>query len=265
MAYERELEVALEAAQQGTAVVLEHYARFDVIPDARADITTAADYEAQEAVLQHLHRCFPADALRAEEKTATLADAPDTGKRMWIVDPIDGTRGFARKNGEFSVMVALVVEGVAVVGVVQEPARGQRTYAALGSGCWRQDDDTAPARCRVTTTRTLAAATLIQSHSREPSLPVQRLRPGRVVECYSAGVKMARVARGEADLYVNTYPSFGDWDICAGHILVTEAGGRATGLKGEELVYGRPGAKQDHGLLADNGVLHELVLAGMRG
>jgi 3'-phosphoadenosine 5'-phosphosulfate (PAPS) 3'-phosphatase len=91
------------------------------------------------------------------------------------------------------------------------------------------------------------------------------LRTARVVETYSAGVKLARVARGEADLYVNTYPSFHDWDICAGHILVEEAGGKVTGLAGEEIQYGLPGAGQSRGLLATNGVLHEAALERLKG
>ena len=106
MPYERELEAALEAAERAGRAVLEQYARFEVIPDAPASITTAADHEAQEIILGHLHQVFPQDALCAEETTVTLAQAVCTGSRLWIVDPIDGTRGFARKNGEFSLMIA---------------------------------------------------------------------------------------------------------------------------------------------------------------
>ena len=90
------------------------------------------------------------------------------------------------------------------------------------------------------------------------------LRPARVIESYSAGIKLALVARGEADLYLNTYDTYHDWDICAGQILVEEAGGRVTNLLGQEPRYGLPGAVQRHGLLATNGVLHEAALAALR-
>ena len=76
-----------------------------------------------------------------------------------------------------------------------------------------------------------------------------------MIETYSAGVKLARVARGEADVYINTYAEFHDWDIAAGHILVEEAGGQATGLAGETLRYGEPGAWQRRGLIAANPAL----------
>ena len=92
---------------------------------------------------------------------------------------------------------------------------------------------------------------------------MQALNPARVIESYSAGIKLALVARGEADIYLNTYDAFHDWDICAGHILVTEAGGQVTGIKGQELQYGLPGAWQKDGLLATNGKLHAAAVAKM--
>jgi 3'(2'), 5'-bisphosphate nucleotidase len=268
MNHQPELKAALAAARQAGALILEHYERFERIPDARADISTAADRESQEIILTHLHTVFPDDALCAEEATSSLTGVAGTGSRLWIVDPIDGTRGFAKKNGEFSVMIGFVDQGALAVGVVLEPALGRVTYAVRGGGCWSQDGDAAnPAPCRVSTTATLARATLVQSHSRspkEPSWSARALEPARVVETYSAGVKLARVARGEADLYANTYQNFHDWDICAGHLLVTEAGGTVTGLAGEEIRYGLPGAWQRHGLLATNRLLHEAALGRLK-
>ena len=93
----------------------------------------------------------------------------------------------------------------------------------------------------------------------------QAIRPGRVVETYSAGVKLALVARGEVDLYVNDYTRFHDWDIAAGHLLVTEAGGGVTGLHGEELQYGLPEAWQRFGLLGSNGLVHAEALKRLEG
>jgi 3'(2'), 5'-bisphosphate nucleotidase len=268
MPYERELEVALEAARKAGSLILEHYQRFERIANARADISTDADRESQETILQHLRSAFPDDAFCAEEATPTLAAAAHTGPRLWIIDPIDGTRGFAKKNGEFSVMVGFVEQGTIAVGVVLEPALGRLTYAVRGNGCWTHDSNQeSPRRCQVSPTATLDHATLIQSHSRspeEPSWPARVLRTARVVETYSAGVKLARVARGEADLYVNTYPCFHDWDVCAGHILVEEAGGKVTGLAGEELRYGLPGAEQRHGLLGSNGLLHDSAVERLK-
>ena len=215
-----------------------------------------------------LHRHFGGDALCAEEQTDALIGVPSTGARLWVVDPIDGTRGFAQKNGEFSVMIGFVEDGVVAVGVVLEPAAGRLTYAVRGGGCWRQDgDESVPSPCTVSDVTTMAAATLTQSRSRpgQTTQAVRDLRPAKVYETHSAGVKLARVARGEADVYVNFYAEFHDWDICAGHLLVEEAGGAVTGLAEQELVYGTPGAWQRHGLLATNGHLHGEALFMLGG
>jgi 3'(2'), 5'-bisphosphate nucleotidase len=265
--FQRELDTALDAATEAGRVILDQYERFDAIPDARADISTQADRDAQEVILQILHRAFPNDTLRAEEKTPSLADAPSTAPRCWIVDPIDGTRGFAKKNGEFSVMVALLEAQHIVVGVVLEPVANRLTFATKGGGCWQRVGRSGPAtRCQVRQTKTLADSILVQSHSRSPGRQtalVAALAPGRVLETYSAGVKLALVARGEADLYLNTYVHFNDWDICAGQILVEEAGGKVTGLLGEPIRYGAA-TGQRSGLLASNLVLHDAALAAMR-
>ncbi len=134
--------------------------------------------------------------------------------------------------------------------------------------CWRRDSDASVVQpCRVTNLSKLSEVTLTQSHSRRrdpPSRQLKALQPARVVETYSAGIKLALVARGEVDLYLNTYDSCRDWDICAGQILVEEAGGRVTNLLGQEPRYGLPGAVQLHGLLASNGALHEAALAALK-
>jgi 3'(2'), 5'-bisphosphate nucleotidase len=265
--YERELQTALEAAQRAGQELKSRYQHFQKIADAPADISTDADRASQEIILSLVRSAFPEDALCAEEQTATLAGAKQTGPRLWIVDPIDGTRGFARKNGEFSVMVAFVEEGRIALGVVLEPAFNRLTYAVRGGGCWRRDGAEPDAtRCRVSAVADLASAALIQSHSREPgtrSRWVEALKPAQVIESYSAGIKLARLARGEADLYLNTYENFHDWDICAGHILVEEAGGKVTGLKGQVLRYGQEGAWQRDGLLGTNGLVHEAAVAAI--
>jgi 3'(2'), 5'-bisphosphate nucleotidase len=267
MPYQTELTAALDAAEQARRVVLSAYENFLRIADAPADIHTEADRQSQEVILQHLHRTFPGDALCAEESSPTLAAASNAGPRLWIVDPIDGTRGFARKNGEFSVMIAFVEQGRIAVGVVGEPARQRLTYATRGGGCWRRDGEEPAIRCRVSETSDLRASALVQSRSRDPGVPsgqVEALQPARVIEVYSAGLKLALVARGEGDVYVNRYLAFHDWDIAAGQVLVEEAGGTVTGLRGEELRYGTEGAWQRSGLLASNGRLHAAALERLR-
>ncbi len=257
-----ELTAAREAAAVAGRVILNLYESFDRIADAPASISTQADRDSQDAILRYLSTRFPGDAYRAEEKTALLTDLVPHGPRLWVIDPIDGTRGFAKKNGEFSVMIALCVGGKPVVGVVSEPAKGRTTYAARGAGCWR-DDGNGVAPTRVSHTASLSAATLTQSHTkpdRGPQKAVIALAPSRIVETYSAGIKLALVARGEADLYPCDYDALNDWDLAAGHILVEEAGGRVTDMRGRSITYGAEVPTPPFGILATNGVLHYAVL-----
>jgi 3'(2'), 5'-bisphosphate nucleotidase len=163
-------------------------------------------------------------------------------------------------------MIGFVLNGMVTVGVVLEPESDRLTFALRGGGCWRQESGDATQPCHVSVRTELNAATLTQSHSKTgmPSGPARILAPARIIEKYSAGLKLALVARGEVDVYVNTYTAFHDWDICAGHLLVEEAGGMVSGLAGQTLRYGLAGAWQRHGLLATNGVLHEAALARLR-
>jgi 3'(2'), 5'-bisphosphate nucleotidase len=215
-------------------------------------------------ILDALANQFPTDAFRAEEATPALDRLASTGRRMWVIDPIDGTRGFAKKNGEFSVMIALVEACEVLVGVVLEPAKGRVTYAARDFGCWRRDGDDVPERVQVSANVDPDRLALTQSHTkldRGPTAAVRKLNPLSVVETYSAGVKLAQVARGEADVYSCEYDAMNDWDIAAGDILVREAGGHVTTNDGGPLYYGRPQPLQTGGLLATNGHVHEAVIA----
>src|SRR5262245_30890714 len=156
MAHEKELEVTLDAITRAGRLILDAYAVFEAIPNARADISTEADRESQELILRTLQSAFPDDAYCAEEQTPALAGRETTGRRLWIIDPIDGTRGFAQKNGEFSVMIGFVEEGELAVGAVLEPAWGRLTYARRGEGCWRRDEGGKEERCRVSATAELS-------------------------------------------------------------------------------------------------------------
>ncbi len=266
MAFEEELRAAREAASRASDLLRCEYESFVAIPDAPVTISTHADKASQELILAFLHDRFPADGLCAEESTPAFDALPKGGPRAWVVDPIDGTRGFAKKVGQFSVMIGFLHEGQPVVGVVAEPAQHRTTFASLGGGCWTHTADATPTRC-VVSARGFDELVLVQSWAKTgmSPKPVRALRPVRVVETYSGGVKLAAVARGEADVYANTYGTFADWDVCAGHLLVTEAGGTVTDLAGDAVAYQRDDFKQTRGLLATNGVIHAEVVVRLKG
>jgi 3'(2'), 5'-bisphosphate nucleotidase len=261
MPWDKELNVALQVAEEVAERIRQEYQAFVAIPDAPADISTPVDRLAQELILERLHHHFPQDALCAEENIQGFEAVARHGVRTWVVDPIDGTRGFARKNGQFSVMIGLLFEGAPVVGVVAEPASHRITFARQGGGCWTYVGDATATRCQVSR-RTIDECILVQSWSRPGSISraATLLEPKHVQQTYSGGVKLACVARGEADVYANTYETFHDWDICAGHLLVTEAGGCVSDLFGQPIVYQAADFAQRRGLLATNGLCHAQAL-----
>jgi 3'(2'), 5'-bisphosphate nucleotidase len=265
MPWDKELTIALKVAEEVAERLRQEYQAFTAIPDAPADISTPVDRLAQELILERLHRHFPHDALCAEEKISGFETVAQRGPRTWVVDPIDGTRGFARKNGQFSVMIGLLVEGMPVVGVVAEPAQNRITFARQGGGCWTYVGDATAIRCQVSR-RPYAECILVQSWAKPGQLSraAALLTPKHIQETYSGGVKLARVARGEADIYANTYETFHDWDICAGHLLVIEAGGTVSDLFGQPLVYQADDFAQRRGLLATNGLCHAEALERLR-
>jgi 3'(2'), 5'-bisphosphate nucleotidase len=259
--YDGELIAALEAAGQASELIRREYESFVEIPDAPASISTYVDKASQELILRFLHEHFPKDALCAEEAIPDFEGVPKSGTRTWVVDPIDGTRGFAKKVGQFSVMIGLLVDKKPVVGVVAEPVQNRMTYARLGGGCWSHVGEGTALACRVSTHQS-DRLVLVQSWSKPGQLskPVAALKPKKVIETYSGGVKMAMVARGDADVYANTYETFYDWDICAGHILVSEAGGIVTDLAGNPIAYQAADFSQRKGLLATSSPIHAEIV-----
>ena len=262
--HRRELELTLDAVRRAGEEILRRYASFERIEDAPADISTEADRASQELILDAIHRAFPDDGLCAEEASERFDTQAGGAERFWVVDPIDGTRGFARKNGEFSVMVALVEGGEPVVGVVHEPAADRVTYAVAGAGCSvREPSGAEPRPCGVSATEgapRVLAMSRSQGAEGEREL-LEALGAERAVQTYSAGIKLAQVARGEADLYLGDYLTLRDWDVAAGHVLVTEAGGRVTNVDGEAIRYDGSGASlRGRGLVASNGAVHPATL-----
>ena len=270
--YAHELDVALDVIRRAGDEILRRYRSFERVEDAPADITTDADRASQELILDALHEEFPGDGMCAEEASERFATEAADAERFWVVDPIDGTRGFARKNDEFSVMIALVDAGRPVVGAVLEPALDRLTYAVEGGGCRVVPGAAAePLPCVVSGGRPGVGGALsvprvmTMSRSRGEG-GAQRLLEAfgaeRALQTYSAGIKLAQVARGEADLYLGDYLTLHDWDVAAGHVLVTEAGGQVTNVEGVQITYDGSGESlRGKGLVASNGAVHPAALS----
>lgn len=250
MAQDALLEVALRAAIAGGEAVMRVYADpFEVTHKEDKTPVTEADLASERVIVAMLAEAFPEIPVVSEE-TVPEAGFESPADRFWLVDPLDGTREFVAKSGEFAVLIGLVEHGVPVLGIVHGPAIGV-TYTAHGPGtARRRKGEGAWERIR---SRAAAAAGVVVVHSRshENSRRLAEYFEGRPVlartQCGSA-LKFGVLAAGEADFY----PRFGttmEWDTAAGQAVLEAAGGHVFGLDGKRLHYGKPGLK-NNGFLA---------------
>jgi len=263
------LEKLLAAAREAAAVVMRVYAESDVGVELKGpnDPVTRADKEANALLVARLQRDFPGVPIVAEESAPSSFEGYGDAPAALFVDPVDGTREFIAKNGEFAVMIGFAEAGVPTAGVIDCPATGEVFAGAHGLGAFRQEGG-ARAPIHVAPTTDLARCRCAVSRFRRSAsveARLARLGVRELVPVGSAGVKGARVAAGVLEIYA--HPSSGPvklWDACAPDAVVREAGGIFTDGEGRPFDYRGPLA-QGRGTLAANPTLHAEALRRMRG
>ncbi|CAN90827.1 MULTISPECIES: 3'(2'),5'-bisphosphate nucleotidase CysQ family protein [Sorangium] len=267
---DRELDEIVRIARAAAAIVMDVYATpFAVEMKGPGDPVTRADREANALICSALEAAFPGEAILAEESVPTGDElASRLGKeRVFFVDPLDGTREFADRNGEFAVMIGLAVRGRAALGVVVMPTTGEALAGRAGGAAFLEARDGSRRPLRVSAVSAPADATLIVSRSHRPKEIeplLARLGISKVVPCGSVGVKIARIATGEVDLYVHGGGGAKLWDSCAPEAVLLGAGGSFTDLSGAPIDYNGPGLKLGRGIIASNGALQAAVVAAAR-
>lgn len=201
---------------------------------------TAADMAAHKIILQRLRELTPDVPILSEESSIEPFETRSQWKHYWLVDPLDGTREFIKRNGEFTVNIALIENHSPVLGVVQVPVTGACYYAAAGIGAFMHSPGEEPVRLQ---TRPTTADQFVVAGSRSHATERQKsffAELGDNTEIISAGssLKFCLVAEGRVDIY----PRFGptsEWDTASAQCVVTEAGGLVTDLQLNSLEYNR--------------------------
>lgn len=233
---------------------------------AHAEPVTQADYAANELIVGTLGEAFPDDGLLSEE-------SPDTktrlGKRrVWIIDPLDGTSGFIKGNGDFAIQIGLAVDGAAALGVVYLPATDALYYSVVGAGAWVvRSSQTRPERLQVSAERDFAAMRLAASRShRSPHMDqlVAAFNFSAEERRGSVGVKIGLLVERICDLYIHLSPRTKQWDTCAPEVILREAGGKLTDLFGRAIRYNTSDVQNHNGLVATNGAAHHDVIEKLR-
>lgn len=265
------LEKMLAAAWKATRIIQRIYgeADFGVEMKGENDPVTRADKQANAILIRELSRAFPHVPIVAEESDpATYANHRDA-EAAFFVDPLDGTREFVAKNGEFCVMLGLAVEGRARLGVIVVPTE-ERAYigGTDGYGSFKVGRSGRKTRLHVGETRKLKDAVCIVSRSHqsaETDAILHRMGTRALIRYGSAGRKALKVATSEVDLYCHPGPSGCRWDSCAPEAIVMGAGGVMTTARGEPFDYRGRSLKNTTGVLAGNAELHAKALKKLAG
>lgn len=257
-----EMSVAIQLAREaGEIALLYHGEDISVELKIGDEPVTVADHECSAHVVRGLYAAFPEDVVISEE---VADDARRVrARRVWYVDPIDGTKAFIRGESGYCIMIGLAVEHQPVLGVICQPNYSTLVFATRGFGAWSLRDGS----CHALQTSSVATPEEARhlGGNGKPSANRQqiadRLGPGGFEKVASIGLKLCTIAIGASDLYVNPYTHCSSWDTCAPQIILQEAGGAITDMHGLPLRYDvAKTTKHGRGLIASNGTMHDRVI-----
>lgn len=260
----KELEVAKNLAVKAGAILLEHYSETTQVEwKGKNDPVTAADRAASRFIVDELRAQFSGDAVLSEEEKDNLDRLKNP--RLWVIDPMDGTKEFIARRPEFSVMIGLAIEGIARLGVVYQPIEGKLYYGAHGEGAGMTHAGVTR-KLRVSSESDFSRATmaLSRSHLSSDTESIRkRLGIEQTIQTGSIGLKVGLIAEARADVYVQGRGT-SLWDSCGPEGILHEAGGRMTDSLGAPLRYDVAEVRNLHGVVATNGVLHDHVIEAVR-
>lgn len=224
---EKELSICLKACEEAAKAIMEVYSSsFEVEIKEDNSPVTIADKRSNAIILSYLKEAFPEDGYLSEESEDDLSRLEK--KRVWIIDPLDGTKEFVNRNDEFAINIALAIDKEPVLGIIGAPTLNKVYYAIKGQGAYllengiskrihtssRKEGELIPYCSR--SFRNKDAIRFVESH---PEIFACQCIP------LGASLKMAYIAEGKADYFLRLYPGTKEWDVASGDIILQEAGG----------------------------------------
>lgn len=260
---DNELSIAQAAAIAAGRTILDLYNTDFLVAEKKgidrlSEPVTEADITASRLIVDSLSAAFPEDAILSEEEPDDIIRRM-SANRVWIIDPLDGTAGFVKRDGDFAVQIGLVDGASPVLGVVFIPFHDVLLYAVKGGGSFSVHRKGAPVRASVS--KISIANKLKLAMSRNHPSP----RMGSIIERFgfeslvrrgSVGLKIGLITERLCDIYIHPSPRTKLWDTCAPQVILEEAGGCLTDLFGGEITYDRVELQNQNGILATNGSSH---------
>ncbi|MCG8423347.1 MAG: 3'(2'),5'-bisphosphate nucleotidase CysQ [Proteobacteria bacterium] len=266
MTYQKELNSARHLAREAGYLIMKYRdGELEVELKEQEEPVTVADRAASELIVGGLSAAFPDDVVISEENADDLRRLD--AERVWYVDPIDGTRDFIKGRDGFAVMIGLTVSHAPVIGVVYAPVSDRMFWADTGHAWLEFPGCEEPRQIAASSVNRMSDIRLVASRSnRSGTIDAVKSALG-ITEEYnvgSVGLKLALIALGERDLYVNPSSRCKSWDTCAPEALLRAAGGALTDVHGDPLRYDLQDLGRRSGLVASNGLVHEAVIEHMR-
>lgn len=252
--YEKELEEAIKAAKEAEVKIKEIYAtHFEVEIKSDHSPVTLADKTADKMIREHLSHAFPQDAFLTEESADTKERL--TNSRVWIVDPVDGTMEFVARNGQFATNIALAVDHEAVVGVINIPMKNLLFYAVKGQGAFRLNPDGTSTRIHVSdrkeNLRTVRSISFFNEKEKAFYEKHKDIFPYEA-KPIGAAYKFCVIAEGDYDFFYRMSTGTKEWDVAAGDVIVSEAGGIMVEPSGKKFCYNREDVYNRQGYVIAN-------------
>lgn len=258
----RELEVAKKLAIEAGNEIINFYnaEKFDSTTKKDNTPLTKADLAANKIIIQGLKRAFSEYGFLSEEEKDNQLRL--TKKKVWIVDPLDGTKEFISKNGQFTVNIALSNNRIPVLGVIYVPVTKELYFASKDQGAYYANDKVE--KLKVSETSNIQEMVVVKSrfHATEKSERFIEMNNFRGVKSVGSSLKGILIAKGEADVYIR-FGEISEWDICAMHCILNEAGGILTDLEGQEVKYNSKKVTRS-GILASNNKIHKNLINSVK-
>jgi 3'(2'), 5'-bisphosphate nucleotidase len=253
-----ELEIALKAAVKAGKEIMKVYSSdFSLKTKEDNSPITIADLESNKIIKKILSGTkIPILSEEDEDDKKRLDE-----KRVWIVDPLDGTTDFVNKTGEFTVMIGLVEEGKPLLGVICWPAENTIFAAQRECGAWMFSNKSWK-QIFVSKISELSKCKGVVSRYHISDTDKNLLEKLHLKNFTSVGssLKVAKISSGSADVYLTTTNKMKEWDTCASYCIITEAGGKMTDMLGNNLSYNNRNVSHQNGILVTNGLVHETII-----
>lgn len=254
----KEIGLALDAALKAGDIVMDIYKKeFKKFTKEDDSPITEADLKSNQIIKERLTKT--GIHLLSEEEQDDLSRLNQ--KRVWVVDPLDGTTDFVNRTGEFTVMIALVDNQRPVLGIINYPSKETIYLAEKNQGAFRYSKGNWK-KIFVSKTDNMKNAHAVGSRhhlSKQEKSLIKNLGIGKFSSLGSS-LKVCSISEGESDVYITTTNKMKEWDTCASYCIISEAGGKMTDMLGNDLLYNNKKVVHPYGILATNGLLHQKVL-----